>query len=344
MLQPECRATCIGSFPHTGPGPAIRLVLDCFPEIPAWPQLPNLSDYENMITQFSEGLPLTFFDPETNQLRLDNDADAVIATEHFYEKIASGDLAFFALSGDFAAGFFPFIEAVSRRPGKLFGIKGQVTGPVTWAYSVRMNNGFCSWKNENFRDIIIKGLACKAKWQAEQLVQLCDNVIIFADEPMLHVLDKKEDAAPGEAAAALKDLFSRISGPGITTGIHICGSCDWTEIAETGTDVLSFDAFGYGESISGHEESLAGFVERGGCIAWGIVPASDRAEHETPDSLAMRVTGLVRRIAAAGTDESTVLKQSFVTPACGTGNLSVATAETIMRKTSEVSGLLRGIK
>src|SRR5512135_1417795 len=56
-FEPACRATALGSVPITDPRTACRLMLDYFPEIPAWPQLPRLSFRENMYVQFSEGLP-----------------------------------------------------------------------------------------------------------------------------------------------------------------------------------------------------------------------------------------------------------------------------------------------
>jgi hypothetical protein len=43
--------TGIGSLPHTSITSAIRSVAEFSPEVPFWPQLPGLSDRENIVGQ-----------------------------------------------------------------------------------------------------------------------------------------------------------------------------------------------------------------------------------------------------------------------------------------------------
>jgi len=56
-FEPCCLATTIGSLPHTDVALGTRLVLESTPEIPSWVQFPRRVFYENMMIQFTEGMP-----------------------------------------------------------------------------------------------------------------------------------------------------------------------------------------------------------------------------------------------------------------------------------------------
>ena len=85
-LEFGCLPTGIGSMPHKNADEACSLILKYLPEIPFWPQLPQRSDRENMIIQFSEGFPGAIveggkihiepsadFDSEIEQIHVDCD-------------------------------------------------------------------------------------------------------------------------------------------------------------------------------------------------------------------------------------------------------------------------------
>jgi len=55
--EPGCLATTLGSLPHTDVEHGTGLVFEHTPEIPAGPQFPKRNAYENMMVQFTEGLP-----------------------------------------------------------------------------------------------------------------------------------------------------------------------------------------------------------------------------------------------------------------------------------------------
>jgi len=82
---------------------------------------------------------------------------------------------------------------------------------------------------------------------------------------------------------------------------------------------------------------LQGFLERGGRVAWGIVPTSEQALHESGASLLARMFDLWDRLAQLGVDRVLLQRQSLITPACGTGLLSEELARTIYSLTAEVA-------
>ena len=74
-FDPHCKATAIGSFPHTDPEIVCNLVLSTIPEIPIWPQLPNTDFREQMEIQYSEGLPCVIIDDIKQRMYFDTSGD-----------------------------------------------------------------------------------------------------------------------------------------------------------------------------------------------------------------------------------------------------------------------------
>ncbi|MEW5900654.1 MAG: hypothetical protein AB1715_04235, partial [Acidobacteriota bacterium] len=124
-------------------------------------------------------------------------------------------------------------------------------------------------------------------------------------------------------------------------GIHCCGNTEWTILIDAGADVISFDAYDYGETIAYYADRMKAFFEQGGVLAWGIVPTSAAIADETPDSLSRKLAALVSVLAGKGIAESLIWESSLVTPSCGTGSLSEELSERVFATLHEVSRKLR---
>ena len=61
-FTPHLMTTGIGSVPHTNPEEAVSFVLEADLSIPFWPQLPARHFFEQMIPQYSEGMPCVALD------------------------------------------------------------------------------------------------------------------------------------------------------------------------------------------------------------------------------------------------------------------------------------------
>ncbi|MCK4379026.1 MAG: hypothetical protein KAW01_06760, partial [Deltaproteobacteria bacterium] len=138
--------------------------------------------------------------------------------------------------------------------------------------------------------------------------------------------------------AMLDEVFSVVHG---LSGVHCCGNTDWSLLLQTSVDVLNFDAFEYVDNLFLYQEDLFRFVERGGYLAWGIVPTSEAVLQESVDSLLQLFISQVEKLEAMGFSRETLLDQSFITPSCGCGSLPVSWTEIIMRMTDELSSMIR---
>ncbi len=126
---------------------------------------------------------------------------------------------------------------------------------------------------------------------------------------------------------------------GALVGIHCCGKSDWSLITECGIDILNFDAFYYGESLGLFSKEMEAFLNKGGKIAWGVVPTLDvdSLEASTLESLTAKFEEAVSYLTNKGISRELINENSIIQHLCGAGGLSLEQAEKAMRFTSELA-------
>ncbi|MEJ2314215.1 MAG: hypothetical protein P8Y85_05460 [Nitrospirota bacterium] len=308
--------TGIGSLPHTDVEAAVELVLGSF-DIPFWPQLPRLGFRELMIPQYSEGMPGLRVDEARGDVSVVRDEEEI---RRFYE--ASGEGFRVSISEDYARGLHAFLKRIEGRSFDL--LKGHITGPLTYTLGLQDGDGKPAYFDEELREIALMLLAAKARWQIDVLGKSAEEVIIFIDEPILSALGSTSyvGVSDDEALRLLTQTAGAIREAGGIPGIHCCGRADWPLVLDSGVDILNFDAYEFAQTLGIYPAEVTSFLERGGIIAWGIVPTTDDIGQETGESIAERfgeaIDGLSERI-----PEDLLLRNIMLTPSCGTGSRTV---------------------
>ena len=91
-----------------------------------------------------------------------------------------------------------------------------------------------------------------------------------------------------------------------------------------------------------YKDDLFTYLERGGVVAWGIVPADNRIfSQETPESLYERYMG-IRKEVTSYIPEKLFDAQSLVTPSCGIRFATEAESYNIMDTAAMISARVRG--
>jgi methionine synthase II (cobalamin-independent) len=139
----------------------------------------------------------------------------------------------------------------------------------------------------------------------------------------------------------LNELVAVIHEQNACAGLHCCGNTDWSIIMDTEIDVISFDAYNYGESITLYPDKLATYLSRGGILAYGIVPSEEKVVNETVESLINRLSDLFILMERKGIDQDKVRNAYIITPSCGVGSLPVSLAERVLDLTKEVGNKLK---
>jgi hypothetical protein len=162
---------------------------------------------------------------------------------------------------------------------------------------------------------------------------------VFFDEPILSGFGSAYlPISREEVAEILLQTLTAARDPGpVTLGVHCCGNTDWSLLLDAPIDILSFDSYGYGDSLLLYEKSLQAFLTQGGRLAWGLVPTGEELVRESGDSLWERFQGQVRQVAAGGKEIREVLTQSLLTPACGLGYLTPENALRALKLLGELS-------
>ena len=278
-------ATGIGSVPFLDVGGACRHILETCPEMPYWPQFVRRTHLEDMIIQFSRGLPLLAVKEQSVVIAKGSMEKELVA---FYERFLAEDIEAFALSPEYAPGLYEMTALVQGRnqEGGSY-IKGQTVGPVTFAAAVRDLDGKFLFHYPDLLDACAKGLALRALWQVREMSKTGRKPVLFLDEPYLTGFGSAFTPVRREDVMALlrevMDYLRKKSDA--LLGIHCCGNTDWPMIVEAGPDIISFDAFSHMEHFLLFSEALYGFIKGGGAVAWGIVPTHGYRGTETVEGL-----------------------------------------------------------
>jgi hypothetical protein len=354
VFEPSCLATTIGSLPHTDVARGTALMFKNTPEIASWVQFPKRNRYENMMMQFTEGMPALVLDGDRIYVSTSAD-DFSEQLAFFYEQYLAvmednnfDALENFRLSQQYAAGFFEFVSRLPKHMtmGRTIMLKGQVTGPFTLGTNLLDQNGRCSYYDDQFRDVVVKTVVLKALWQVGQLAEFDLPVMIFLDEPSLLGFGKQTfiTISREDVIKDLNEVAAAVHRCGGLTGIHCEENTDWSLLMETDLDILDFDAYDHMQGITLYPAELRKFLDRGGSLGWGIVPTLDReaAASETIPSLIARFEDGVESLVSKGFDRDQLLQRALITPSCGAGGvLTVPLAERVLDLLCELSITLR---
>ncbi len=320
MIEFSCLPTVIGSMPHTDPSPACSQVVHYLKHIPAWPQLPKRSFLENMYIQFSHGFPGVVLEKEN--IYIDRSQDLNKPLEQLYAAYLENNVDKYPISPDYAAGLHSFLALNNLSP---LAVKGQITGPISWGLTVTDNNRRAIIYDDTLGDAVAKLLRLKASWQEKALSQISKNTIIFVDEPYMVSFGSAFVSLSRERAISLlEEVFAGISG---LKGVHCCGNTDWSVLLDTSADILSFDAYNYAQSLTLYPAEVKKFLERGGTIAWGIIPNDDESlAKETIASLKDRLEEAMAPFTRKGIRFKQLIEQGLLTPSCALASLATEEA------------------
>jgi hypothetical protein len=348
IFKPCCLPVLIGSLPGKNHVQAMKTILAHTPEIPLWPQLPELAG-EGMIRQFLSGFPglkdrggKYWIDTSSN----DFEEQMAAFYQEYMDVIANPDLlkgSRFSLKNDTAKGFYALTDSPAIKHHQFITLKGQITGPMTIGIGVMDQHKRSIFFDDNLRDMLLKLLALKGRWQATELKRLTGDTppIVFIDEP--GIVSFGSSAFMGVSREMVSDgvteVISSIQEGGALAGVHICANGDWSPVLSSNTDIISFDAYFYFDNFILFKDQLIDFLSRGGFLAWGIIPTGDPLiiEKVNSDDLFSIWLNQLESLATLGFTEKQLMEQTFIAPSCGTGSLSPKLALKVLRMTREVA-------
>ena len=292
-----------------------------------------------MYAQFSQGIPGLVIDTEKKTIHVDT-SNIAEGIESVYKKYLDGDLDYFAVTEDHARGFYEFLKRLKDGPKDMQFVKGQITGPVSYALFLTDQNKRSLIYDKDMFEVLTKVLVMKARWQIRKLKECFPRVVIFMDEPYLVSIGSSfVNINMEEAAKRIDELAGAIRQEGATVGIHCCGNTDWSLLLKRDIDIINFDAYNFMKEFLLYTEDLKAFIGRGGTVAWGVVPSSESVAAESVKTLVERLKAGFDLMAAKGLRQDEV--SSIITSSCGLGTLDKDKATRILELAARLSDKLQ---
>jgi hypothetical protein len=298
--------TGMGILPHKTMESALSVAMSV--DIPFWPQLPKMKYFEDMYVQASENFPGIVLESENSRISF--------STERFYAELENvlmnlENEDFFRMSPQFSATYHQFL---SHDLSRYASIRGQLEGPVSFGLNVLDENKKPIIFNDEVRSILFDFMARKANCQLRELKESNPRAFLFIDEPGMQTIFSGLSGYTAQMARGdLEGFFAQIEHP---RGIHLCGNPDWDFLLNLDIDILSFNAYNCGEIFVKYGDSIKRFLDKGGMLGWGLVPANqDEWIKESMEGLSRHIETLWRELEQSGFDLRQILSQSILMPA-----------------------------
>jgi hypothetical protein len=334
--SPNSLATGVGALPHTDPVAACSDVLDIFPQFPYVPTLPDRGQLESIVFNDSEQLPGRII--RDDRLLFDSTTDQTEAMEQVYMDYVEGNYAPYGLHKEYASGF---IEMMTHTLSDAEVLKCQVTGPVTFGMQVVDADKRPIYYDAQLADVLSKMIALKARWCEREMRQKTGvtETLVVLNEPYLASLGSSVVPVDKETVrAGWEDIAALVEGG---LGIHCCSNTDWEFVLGLNPSVVSIDAYATAKEFLLYADTIVGYMEQGGVVAWGIVPAEYKIfTTENLDTLYQKYLAIRTRLCSC-MPEHLFDAQSLITPSCGIRFADRNGSLAIMKTAAEISRRIR---
>jgi hypothetical protein len=302
-----CKTTAMGIMPHKDVDKALELSFSL--DIPFWPQLPNVSYFEDMYAQASEHFPGLTVDTENKRILFDpaKFEEQLVA---YSEKMA--EPGFFSLSENYSVVYHQFL---GRELEEYTAIRGQLIGPVSFGFKVMDKDNMPIIYNEQVQALLFDFLQRKVNAQCHELKRKNKNAFVWLDEPGLGwVFSGLSGYSDIRAKQNYMEFLNGLDYPG---ALHLCANVNLPYLLNLGISLLSFDAYQLELMPKGYTQAVTNFINSGGIISWGIVPTDSLTlDTESPESLLKRLLTyweVLTRNSVLTTEQ--IAKQSLIAPA-----------------------------
>jgi hypothetical protein len=336
ISPPYSCATGVGALPHNDPVQACSDILSIFYDFPYVPTLPDRGQLESIVYNDSEQMPGRII--RDDRILYDSTNDTITAIEKVFADYLESNISPYALHEKYASGF---IEMMKHDLSNAPILKCQVTGPVTFGMQVVDAEKRPIYYDTQLADMLSKLLALRARWCEKEMQKRTGvkETLVVLNEPYLASLGSSVVPIDQDTVrSGWQDIAALVDGG---LGVHCCSNTDWDFVIGLNPSVISIDAYATAKEFLLYSDAICGYLERGGVIAWGIVPADFQLfSKETIDSLFGRYVA-IRTDLCTRIPESLFDQQSLITPSCGIRFADRNGAIAIMKAAAEISVRIR---
>lgn len=312
---PSGVATGVGSLPHRDPLAAAHFALAHWEQLAPAPSLPQRSPHEGMLAQVLVGVRGVSVADDGALLVDPRRLDPMVQIRPDLDHPAFTSLRV-------------FLECARGRTAP---VKWQLTGPVTLGLAL-VNAGVPAYRAF---DVAIRAVRVHLRAihkAVTEALPACEQVVVLDEPGMAAVMCPGFPVPPDAAIDLVSGALAAVEATALA-GVHCCGDGDWAAILASGPGLLSVPVRDSLLPVAGY---LAGFLDKGGWIAWGAIP-TDGPVGTSSDRYWRDLASLWCSLVEAGVDAVLLRRQAVVTPACGLALHDEDTAERVARLLDEVA-------
>lgn len=335
-FTPACQPLLRGGLPHESSQAALELILATTPTLPAWPVAPQRTGRDPAVLLAAAGFPGLHIeseriavDRETAEQGLDRLGLAYLRDERSIGALAAEQMT--SLSDLLR-------QAESRKPQAL---KAELLGPISLSLMLVDSQEQPLAYEPALREGLLHHLALRLGWLHEQLSAHGGTVLICIDEPFLNGLELPFGPLDHDESFELLGRFlSTLPG---SIGLCINTTPVWAELLALPVDLVLFNAYEHSAALVQAAAAVAGYLDRGGCIGWGIVPVDPTTlAHEQVEMLVRRFTSAVEFLAAAADmPPQRIYKAALISTSASPAALTVEQAEAALHMCAAVAHAVR---
>ncbi|MBK9715810.1 MAG: hypothetical protein IPO81_31680 [Kouleothrix sp.] len=337
-FAPACLPLLLGGLPHRNAAQALELSRRYAGALLAWPQLPERSFREQSFVQSAIGFPGLVVDAAHSRVYVDRER-----AEQAIDRLALAYLedhsSHAALVPDDAAGLDELLRQGECPRGTL-ALKGQLLGPISLAAQLTDEHDRPLIYDDMLFEALVQHLRLRVEWQESRLRGLGVTTIICLDEPFLDAVGLS--FLPLDWERAREQIDQVLAGVRGCRALFAGGAVDWREVLRASVELIIADVYEHGPALTAAAAELPGFLDRGGVVGLGVVPADEDAlDNATARQLVGQIAGLAHTLERDGIATERLLRQAVISTSGTLNRLTIAGAERAMQLTAEVSKLLR---
>ena len=226
---------------------------------------------------------------------------------------------------------------------RLHGVRIELSGPLSLAMELVDEYAHPLIEIPALREALGQHLVLRGNWLHEQLSLTSGGALICLDEPFLEAL--ASPFCPIDWAEGF-DLLSRtLADLPPPRGLCVTGVPNWSDLVSLPVELIFFDAYGQTSGLTQASAAVAAYLERGGMLAWGVVPTDPQLlDQDQAELLAQRMRRSVDELAATGAISSEqIWAATLITTSGRLSHLPVAVATQAALRCHELAHQLRQI-
>lgn len=316
-MKLSSRCIPLGALPYENVESATKMMAKLFDKMPYLALLPKIEDEASVLKQTLENIPGIEFKNKRVYLKAGTKsyANALLQLDKAFNSPDKENLEPYSVNSAFLEKYLQIIKKF-KSPNAVINL----TGPFTISQILINAAEEQMLADKSYRKLFIQSVCIKALWIIQKIKEVSPSTVplIILEEPMLgqlgNIKRENEEITIDLVTNMFAKVIEKIKAEGALVGIQCMGKCDWKIPINAGVDLISFDAYNNPNNLCIIPEKIIEFLERGGKINWGIVPAMSEAiiKSSNIDYLFNRFTATLEGLILAGVPERMVYNSSFV--------------------------------